>query len=135
MIIEGVYTAEDRARLLRAQDERANRARRCRNCRRLLPKGKRPQAIFCSHTCGSRWHAAKRDALAKEVRDARRLERTVKACVECGAALETRVRPGPVPKRCPRCYSRAWQRKQRCPCGKRVRSGGLCWSCGKRRRP
>jgi hypothetical protein len=115
-MIESLVTEADVARRLAAREASAGeRARvRCkrRRCRKAIPPGKRADAVYCSEACkrSARWEEV--DVLKAEIRHARRDLQTAAACL-CGATLDTRRRPGPVPRKCARCYAREYMRAYR----------------------
>jgi hypothetical protein len=114
-MIDCLVTDADLARRLAAREARAGeRARvRCkrRSCRRMIPPGKRADAVWCSEQCkrAGRWE--ERDVLMREVR--REVRTLAPTACPCGAALDTSLRPGPVPRQCARCYAREYMRRYR----------------------
>jgi hypothetical protein len=110
-----VSEAELANRLAAREARRGERARvRCKRlgCRKAIPEGKRADAVYCSERCARAARWAERDALVREFRHTIRAGKAAGACA-CGAALDTRFRPGPVPGRCGRCYQREYQRRRR----------------------
>lgn len=108
------FTEADLVRLRRERESRVGEKGRvrCRRCRGAIPEGKRADAVYCSVACKRRYRWEKRNELTKEIRDAVRGMKVVAQC-ECGEPLDTRVRPGPVPKQCKKCYFRDAQRQYR----------------------
>lgn len=107
-------TDADLERLLRAREEMVGAAGRvrCRRCRKSIPGGKRADALYCSEGCKASFRWEQRNELVEEIRVARRAEKATDRC-PCGRAIDTRLRPGPVPKKCDRCYHREYQRRRR----------------------
>lgn len=107
---------------LRRRLDLRNNSRRvlCKQCRKPIPE---PRRVFCSERCKTKHGWAFITELRREVRLTVRAMKTVTWC-ECGEALDTRVRPGPVPTLCTRCYAREQKRRYRA----RQRTGrGVCF--------
>jgi predicted nucleic acid-binding Zn ribbon protein len=86
---------------------------RCVRCRKAIPASKRADAKYCSEKCKRQYNPEQRYKLQREIRVIARAGKIVPHCIDCGAPLEMRVRPGPVPTRCLRCYNAMKQREHR----------------------
>lgn len=116
-----LYSEDDQARRLaeRAARERPRKRKmpvrahvRCVRCHKLIPPEKRRDARYCSERCRTRQKWALHDELRKEIALTVRAAKAAARC-PCGLALDQRVRPGPVPKLCRRCYFREAQARYR----------------------
>ncbi len=112
------YSNDEHARRIDERQARCDLRQRirCVRCHRKIPEGKRADAMYCSDWCRRRHRFERLDLIRREIYVAMRMLRVVERC-ECGEPLDTSVRPGPVPIRCKRCYTREamrrWRQKQR----------------------
>lgn len=84
----------------------------CKRCNKGIPEEKRSHAVFCSDKCKNRHGWAERQKLEREIRLAVRAGKTIEHC-DCGAELNTTIRPGPVQKSCRKCRDRESHRRRR----------------------
>jgi hypothetical protein len=108
------YGEDDLRRRLAAREAcaRLSRRARCVRCKAAIPAGKRADAKYCSAACKARHRWEQRDLLKREIRLTLRAMKTKERC-DCGTPLDVRVRVGPVPTLCERCYNREWMRRKR----------------------
>ena len=113
-IESGIYKEDDLRRRISARiASECKRVRvRCAHCKKNIPETKRNIAKYCSVECRNNHRFQKITELRKEIRLTVRQMKTVERCA-CGAALDTRVRPGPVPRQCRRCRVREQMRRWR----------------------